>query len=54
MKHKKFFLDIDRISDPEDIKQNLASMEEFIEILRYVEQTVNLIRILYNPFDSEL
>lgn len=59
LEYTKTFLDIDRTSDPNDIKRNLVSMEAFISyfdtgILRYAEQTVNLIRILYNPFDSEL
>lgn len=59
LEYTKNFLDIDKTSDPNDIKQNLVSMEAFISyfdtgILRYVEQTVDLLRILYNPFDSEL
>ena len=41
------------------VKRNLVSMEAFTsyfdtEILRYPEQTVELIQILYSPFDTEL
>lgn len=53
------FLDVDIESDAAGIKKNLVSMEAFTSyfdtgILRYPEQTVELIRILYNPFNSEL
>lgn len=55
----KNFLDIEVKSDVEVIKKNLVSMEAFTSyfdtgILRYPEQTVELIRILYSPFNSEL
>lgn len=59
LEYIKSFLDIDPTSDPNDIKRNLVSMDAFVsyfdtEILRYPEQTINLIRTLYSPFDSEL
>lgn len=55
----KNFLDIEIKSDVGKIKKNLVSMEAFTSyfdtgILRYPEQTVKLIRMLYNPFNSEL
>lgn len=55
----KNFLDTDIKSNVEVIKRNLVSMEAFTSyfdtgILRYPEQTVKLIRILYSPFDTEL
>lgn len=55
----KNFLDVDIESDATGIKRNLVSMEAFTSyfdtgILRYPEQTVELIRILYSPFNSEL
>ena len=57
--YAKNFLDIDIESGVEAIKRNLVSMEAFTSyfdtgILRYPEQTVELIRILYSPFDTEL
>lgn len=53
------FLNIDPKAATEDIKKNLVSMEAFISyfdmgILRYPEQTINLIRTLYGGFDLEL
>lgn len=59
LEYIKSFLDIDPTSDPNDIKRNLVSMDAFVSyfdtgILRYPEQTINLIRTLYSPFDSEL
>jgi len=53
------FLDIDMKLDSADMKRNLVSMEAFssyfdMGILRYPEQTIDLIRILYGGFDSEL
>ena len=55
----KNFLDIDIELGDEAIKRNLVSMEAFTSyfdtgILRYPEQTMELIRILYSPFDTEL
>jgi len=55
----KRFLDIDPKSSQEDIKKNLVSMEAFTSyfdmgILRYSEQTIDLIRTLYRGFDIEL
>lgn len=53
-------LDDDTIKNhPEDIKKNFVSAEAFTSyfdmgILRYEEQTENLIRSLYSPFDAEL
>lgn len=59
LEYTKTFLDIDPTSNPDDIKRNLVSMDAFTSyfdtgILRYPEQTINLIRTLYSPFDSEL
>lgn len=59
LEYTKTFLDIDQTSNPDEIKRNLVSMDAFISyfdtgILRYAEQTIKLIRILYSPFDSEL
>lgn len=59
LEYTKTFLDIDPTSNPNDIKRNLVSMDAFTSyfdtgILRYPEQTINLIRTLYSPFDSEL
>lgn len=53
------FLDIDVKKDKADIEKNLISMEAFTSyfdtgILRYPEQTIDQIRILYSRFDSEL
>lgn len=59
LEYTKTFLDIDQTSNRDDIKRNLVSMDAFTSyfdtgILRYPEQTINLIRTLYSPFDSEL
>lgn len=53
------FLAIDIKTNVLGAKRNLVSMEAFTSyfdtgILRYPEQTVELIQILYNPFNSEL
>lgn len=55
----KTFLDIDPKASQDDIKKNLVSMEAFTSyfdmgILRYSEQTINLIHTLYGGFDLEL
>lgn len=55
----KIFLNIEQDSEPSEIKRNLVSMEAFASyfdtgILRYPEQTIELIRELYSGFDSEL
>lgn len=52
------FFDVNTESEV-DIKRNLIPMEAFISyfdtgVLRYEEQTINLIRILYSGFDAEL
>lgn len=57
--YTKTFLDIDSLSKDDDIKRNLVSMDAFTSyfdtgILRYPEQTINLIETLYHSFDSEL
>lgn len=59
LEYTKTFLDIDPSSKPDDIKRNLVSMYAFTSyfdtgILRYAEQTIHLIKILYSSFDSEL
>jgi len=59
LEYTKTFLNIDPTSNPDDIKRNLVSMDAFTSyfdtgILRYPEQTINLIRTLYSHFDSEL
>lgn len=59
LEYAKTFLDIDPTSNPDDIKRNLVSMDAFTSyfdtgILRYAEQTINLIKTLYSPFDLEL
>ena len=59
MEYTKTFLDIDPSSKPDDIKRNLVSMDAFTSyfdtgILRYAEQTIHLIKILYSSFDLEL
>lgn len=59
LEYAKNFLDINAKSDSVDIKRNLVSMEAFSSyfdtgILRYPEQTINLLRILYSGFNSEL
>ena len=59
LEYIKTFLDIDLASNPHDIKRNLVSMDAFTSyfdtgILRYPEQTINLIRTLYSCFDMEL
>lgn len=59
LEYTKTFLNIDPISKPEDIKRNLVSMDAFTSyfdtgILRYAEQTIDLIKTLYGSFDSEL
>lgn len=59
LEYIKTFLDIDLASSPYDIKRNLVSMDAFTSyfdtgILRYPEQTINLIRTLYSHFDMEL
>lgn len=58
---KKFFDFGDTLENPDlnIVKRNLLSMEAFIsyfdmDILRYEEQTENIIKSLYNPFDAEL
>lgn len=53
----KTFLNIDYMAEPNNAKRNLVSMEAFtsyfdIGILRYPEQTIELIRELYGDFDS--
>ena len=53
------FLAVDMKTDVLGAKRNLVSMEAFTSyfdtgILRYPEQTVELIQVLYNPFNSEL
>ena len=53
------FLNFDQTSERSVIKRNLVSMDAFISyfdtgILRYPEQTIELIQKLYNSFDSEL
>lgn len=59
LEYTKKFLNIDSTDSPEYIKRNLVSMDAFISyfdtgILRYPEQTIELIQNLYNSFDSEL
>lgn len=59
LEYTKTFLDIDPSSKPDDIKRNLVSMDAFTSyfdtgILRYAEQTIHLIKILYSSFDLEL
>ena len=59
LEYTKTFLDIDPSSKSDDIKRNLVSMDAFTSyfdtgILRYAEQTIHLIKILYSLFDSEL
>ncbi|WP_288867045.1 SEC-C metal-binding domain-containing protein [uncultured Sneathia sp.] len=59
LEYTKTFLDIDPSSKPDDIKRNLVSMVAFTSyfdtgILRYAEQTIHLIKILYSSFDLEL
>ena len=59
LEYTKTFLDFSQSSNTDDIKRNLVSMDAFISyfdtgILRYPEQTINLIRTLYSVFDSEL
>lgn len=59
LEYIKAFLDIDQTSGPDDVKRNLVSMEAFTSyfdtgILRYPEQTIDLIRKLYGSFDSDL
>lgn len=58
LEYTKNFLNIKK-SNGSDIKRNLVSMEAFVSyfdtgILRYPEQTIELIRVLYSSFDSEL
>lgn len=53
------FLNFDQTLERSVIKRNLVSMDAFISyfdtgILRYPEQTIELIQKLYNSFDSEL
>ena len=55
----KKFLNIEQAFEPNDIKRKLVSMEAFTSyfdtgILRYPEQTVELIQKLYGNFDSNL
>lgn len=58
----KNFTDIDKTQSSVDfnmVKKNLVAMEAFISyfdmgILRYPEQTINLMRTFYSDFDSEL
>lgn len=55
----KTFLNINQASELDDVKRNLVSMEAFTSyfdtgILRYPEQTIELIRKLYGSFDSDL
>jgi hypothetical protein len=62
LEYAKNFMNIDIESDGFDrdtVKRNLVSMEAFTSyfdtgILRYPEQTIDLIRKLYSSFDSEL
>ncbi|KNZ41443.1 MULTISPECIES: YecA family protein [Acetobacterium] len=59
LEYTKNFLGINTKLDSVDIKRNLISMQAFTSyfdtgILRYPEQTIDLIRILYSGFDSEL
>ena len=55
----KTFLNIDYKAEPNNGKRNLVSMEAFTSyfdtgILRYPEQTIELIRELYGDFDLDL
>ena len=55
----KTFLNIDYKAEPDNAKRNLVSMEAFTSyfdtgILRYPEQTIELIRELYADFDLYL
>lgn len=55
----KTFLNIDYKAEPNNAKRNLVSMEAFTSyfdtgILRYPEQTIELIRELYGDFDLDL
>lgn len=55
----KNFLDVDIITDKEKIEKNFVTMEAFTSyfdtgILRYPEQTEELIKNLYGKFDTEL
>lgn len=60
LEYTKNFINIDSVLDGIDVaKRNLVSMEAFtsyfdMAILRYPEQTINLIRTLYSKFDKEL
>ncbi|EPB9406688.1 YecA family protein [Clostridium perfringens] len=60
LEYTKNFIDIDISLDGVDtVKRNLVSMEAFnsyfdMGILRYPEQTIDLIRTLYGSFDVEL
>lgn len=59
LEYIKRFLDINLTDKPEYIKRNLVSMDAFISyfdtgILRYPEQTIELIQKLYGGFNSEL
>lgn len=53
------FLNVDLSADNDDANRNIVSMDAFVSyfdtgILRYPEQTIDLIRTLYAGFDSEL
>ena len=60
--YSKKFLNIDIDDSPEKretLKKNLVSLEAFTSYfdtgtLRYDEQTISLMKILYSPFDAEL
>ena len=59
LEYMKNFLDIGASPNPDDITRNTVSMEAFASyfetgILRYDEQTIKLIDVLYSPFDLEL
>ncbi len=59
LEYAQNFLDIDAKTDRAGIERNLVSMQAFTSyfdtgILRYPEQTLDLIRTLYSSFDSEL
>lgn len=62
LEYAQNFLDVDMESVPtnsDTIKRNLVSWEAFISyfdtgVLRYDEQTEELLHTLYSPFDTEL
>ena len=59
LEYIKNFLDIGKESKQDELRRNLVSMEAFTSyfdtgILRYPEQTIKLIRVLYSGFDTEL